>query len=161
MRGTSERGWNPRTVETGDVTVTVIGGAYHDDSQGSERGPTALFSIATAGLKILHLGDLGHRLDANLLAQTGGHDVVCVPIGGFFTIDAAAASEAVEALAARIVIPMHYRTERLPAEDWPIKSLEESGFLRGRSVQWAASPSVELSPASLPPVQQTLVFATP
>ena len=161
VRGTSAQGWNPGTVELGDVAVTVIAGAYHDQSQGAERGRTALFSIATAGLKILHLGDLGHGLDVNLLAQTRGHDVVCVPVGGVFTIDAATAAAQIDALAPRMVIPMHYRTERLPAADWPIESLEESGFLEGRAVRQAASTSIELDRAALPAEQHTLVFPTP
>ena len=159
VNGATQAGWHPTTVRVADVEVRVIGGAYHDESQGAERGRTALLSLCTAGVRILHLGDLGHRLDINLLAQARGHDVVCVPVGGFFTVDGATAREVVNGLDSRLVIPMHYRTPRIA--DWTIASLEESGFLEGAGVRREGSPSIELNAASLPERQETLVLATP
>ena len=60
-------------------------------------------------MNVAHLGDLGHQLEAEQLAAIGPLDAVMVPVGGFYTIDAAGAKAVCEALGARMVIPMHYR----------------------------------------------------
>ena len=160
VRGSSARGWHPGELSVEDVELRVIAGAYHDDSQGAERGRTAIFSLQTGGIKLLHLGDLGHRLDTNLIAQCSGHDVVCIPIGGRFTIDAEVARDVVDTLRPSIVIPMHYRTDRL-GPDFPIRGLDESGFLTDAEVDRAETPSIELSAAAMPAAQRVLVLKTP
>ena len=85
VRGISASGWHPGTVAFGDVTLTMIGGAFHDEAGGQLRGRTAFMSVEIGQLRILHLGDLGHRLDTNLLAQCRGHQVLLIPVGGFYT----------------------------------------------------------------------------
>jgi L-ascorbate metabolism protein UlaG (beta-lactamase superfamily) len=72
-----------------------------------------------------------------------------------------AAGQVVDQLAPRLVIPMHYRTARMAAAEWPIASLEESGFLAGRQVRSVPVSSVELDRAGLPPQQQVLVLTPP
>ena len=149
--GATGSAWHPATVRLRDVSVTVIGGAYHDDSRGAERGRTALLSIASGGVRVLHLGDLGHRLDVNLLAQSADHDVLCIPIGGHFTIDGATARDVAASVRAAIVVPMHYRTERMSERDWPIATLEASGFLDGpTAIDRRDSCTIPLDPGTLP-----------
>ncbi len=160
VRGSAALGWHPAVLRIKDVEIRVIGGAYHDESQGADRGRTAIFSLQTGGVRIVHLGDLGHRLDTNLIAQCSRHDVVCIPIGGHFTIDAEAARDVVGTLRPSIVIPMHYRTDRL-RPDFSISGLDESGFLTDVEVDRAATPSIELSAAALPATQRILVLKTP
>ena len=112
------------------------------------------------GVRLLHLGDLGHALDANLIAQTRGHDVVCVPVGGHFTIDGDRAGEVIDQIAPRIAIPMHYR----PAEremPLPIATLEDSGFLTGRTVRRVASSELDLAPDGLPDSLEITVLEPP
>lgn len=103
------------------VTVTAVE-AFHDDAGGTKRGRTLLFSIRAEGLNAIHLGDLGHIPTAEQLEAIGAADVLMVPVGGFFTIDAAQAKETAELLQARVVLPMHYKT-RVNA-DWPIAPVE-------------------------------------
>ena len=160
VRGSSARGWHPGELSVEDVKVRVIAGAYHDESQGAERGRTAIFSLQTGGFRLLHLGDLGHRLDTNLIAQCSGHDVVCIPIGGHFTIDAEAARDVVDTLRPSIVIPMHYKTDRL-GSDAPISGLDDSGFLADAEVERSDTPSIHLSTAAFPTAQRILVLQTP
>ena len=160
VRGASADLWRAGEVRSGDVTATVIAGAYHDEEQGAARGRTALLSVAVGGLRLLHLGDLGHVLDANLIAQTRGHDVVCVPVGGHFTLDGAGAAEVIDQIAPRIAIPMHYR----PAEremSLPIATLDDSGFLAGRTVRRVASAELDLAPDRLPDTLEVMVLAPP
>lgn len=103
------------------VTVTAVE-AFHDDAQGTKRGRTLLFSIRAEGLNAIHLGDLGHIPNAEQINALGTADVLMVPVGGFFTIDAAQAKETAELLQARVILPMHYKTRA--NADWPIAPVE-------------------------------------
>ncbi len=103
------------------VKVTALMGD-HDDAGGSKRGKTLLFLLEAEELRVAHLGDLGCPLTEEQLAVLQGVDVLMVPVGGYYTIDAKQAKAAAEQLEARIILPMHYRTEYNP--DWPIAEAE-------------------------------------
>ena len=105
----------------GDVKVTALD-AFHDDAQGSKRGKTLLFLIETEGLKVAHLGDLGDSLTAEQSRALKNVDLLMIPVGGFFTIDAKKARDIAESLAAKIILPMHYKTRY--NEGWPIEGPE-------------------------------------
>jgi len=104
------------------VTVTAVE-AFHDDAEGAKRGKTLLFSIRAEGLNAVHLGDLGHLPTQAQCDAMGPADVLMIPVGGFYTIDAAQAKETASLLSARVILPMHYKT-RVNA-DWPIAPVEE------------------------------------
>ncbi|MCY3958088.1 MAG: MBL fold metallo-hydrolase [Chloroflexi bacterium] len=159
VRGISDSGWHPGTVSVGDVTLHMIGGAYHDEAEGRERGRTAFMSVEVGGLRLLHLGDLGHRLGTNLLAQCRGHQVLLIPVGGFFTIDGETAAATMDEIAPSIAIPMHYRTSRLPGH--PTAPLDETGFLVGREVRRLAESEIALRAEELPARPQVVVPAVP
>lgn len=105
-----------------DVRITAIRG-YHDDARGARRGETLLFLLETEGLRIVHLGDLGTGLTPEQAEALKAPDVLMIPVGGFYTIDAKQAKAAADLLNARIILPMHYRTEF--NRDWPIAGPEE------------------------------------
>ena len=159
VRGISASGWHPGTVTLGDVTLTMIGGAFHDEAHGELRGRTALMSVEVGGLRILHLGDLGHRLDTNLLAQCRGHQVLLIPVGGFYTIDGETAAATMDEIRPALTIPIHYRTSRLPGH--PTSPLAETGFLVGREVRRLAETEIALRPEDLPSRPQIVVPAVP
>lgn len=104
------------------VTVTAVE-ADHDDAGGTKRGKTLLFSIRAEGMNAVHLGDLGHLPTQAQCEKLGLVDVLMIPVGGFFTIDASAAKETAALLHARVVLPMHYKTRA--NADWPIAPVEE------------------------------------
>ena len=108
------------TPESG-VKITALRG-FHDDAGGSKRGETLLFLIEAEGLRIVHLGDLGCALDAEQAKILKAPDILMIPVGGFFTIDAAQAKETAALLGARIILPMHYKTEY--NSEWPITDAE-------------------------------------
>jgi len=83
--------------------------SWHDTKEGSERGDNTLYSINFEGLKISHLGDLGTTLTDEQLDQFGSVDILMIPVGGIFTIDAKAAASVISQIEPRIVIPMHYK----------------------------------------------------
>lgn len=119
LRVISEQG----TYELGDgVTLTAIE-ADHDDAGGTKRGKTLLFRIHAEGFNAIHLGDLGHIPTPEQCMLLGRADVLMIPVGGFFTIDAAAAKKTAELLHARVVLPMHYKTSA--NEGWPIAPVED------------------------------------
>lgn len=86
----------------------------HDDSSGKERGENTIFIIQAEDLRILHLGDLGHELPDKLVENLEGIDIVMVPVGGKYTINAETAFKVIEKIDPFYVLPMHYRT---PAHD--------------------------------------------
>lgn len=93
-----------------DVKVTGID-TFHDDKQGILRGGNVCFKVETDNLTFLHLGDLGHALEDSHLKQIGRVDVLFLPVGGHYTIDAFWAKRIKEQISPRITIPMHYKTD--------------------------------------------------
>ncbi|MBE5803111.1 MAG: MBL fold metallo-hydrolase [Clostridiales bacterium] len=105
-----------------DVKVTAVS-CFHDEAQGSKRGGNLMFLIEAEGLRVAHLGDLGHMPTAEQAAMLAPVDVLMLPVGGFYTIDALTAREVAQLLQAQVILPMHYRTEANAG--WPIAPLDE------------------------------------
>lgn len=81
----------------------------HDGQGGAQRGKNIVHTFTAGGVTVAHLGDLGHQLSAEQLAEIGCCDAILIPVGGFYTIDAAEAKAVADAIGAAVVIPMHYR----------------------------------------------------
>ena len=91
-----------------DIEVEEIA-SFHDDQEGKLRGPNTIFIFRIGGYKIVHMGDLGHELDADKISRLADIDLLMIPIGGHYTINADTAANIVETLKPKLVIPMHYR----------------------------------------------------
>ena len=102
----------PGEYEKNGVTIYGLE-SFHDASQGAERGKNIIFVIEIDDFTILHLGDLGHQLDKETLEKIPNVDVLMIPVGGTYTIDAKEASKVISDLEPGIVIPMHYQTDDL------------------------------------------------
>ena len=113
--------WHPAP----EVKVTAIP-SVHDDANGAKRGKNLIMKIEMEGLALVHLGDQGAPLTGGQIAALGRVDVLMIPVGGFYTIDAKTAFETVRALRPRVTIPMHYKTA--VNAGWPIS--DEKEFLR-------------------------------
>jgi len=83
--------------------------SWHDDQEGALRGSNIIHVIECEGVRIAHMGDLGCPLDETQKAQLQNIDVLMIPVGGYFTIDGAAAANITKELGPRCAIPMHYR----------------------------------------------------
>ncbi len=83
---------------------------FHDDARGAQRGSNLVFAWEMDGVRVCHLGDLGHVLDAKTLQELGRIDLLLIPVGGVFTVDAGGAKQVVDQISPRLVIPMHYKT---------------------------------------------------
>jgi L-ascorbate metabolism protein UlaG (beta-lactamase superfamily) len=85
---------------------------FHDSVEGAKRGENTVYQIALDGLKIVHLGDLGHKLTSEQVDELNGVDILLVPVGGFYTIGAKRAAEVINQLQPTMVIPMHFRDKK-------------------------------------------------
>jgi L-ascorbate metabolism protein UlaG (beta-lactamase superfamily) len=114
---TAAVGGNPQVVKgAGRVVVKGIEfngiASYHDEARGRMRGNNTIFCFDVDGMRVCHLGDLGHLLDDRQILEMGDVDILFIPVGGNFTIDARAASQVCNQLKPAVVIPMHYKTEK-------------------------------------------------
>lgn len=100
---------------------------YHDPSKGSERGENTIFTFVADGIKVCHLGDLGHILTDEEVNQIGKIDVLLIPVGGYFTVEPKEATKVAEQLRPRVIIPMHFKTESCGLPIAPAES-----FLEGK-----------------------------
>jgi L-ascorbate metabolism protein UlaG (beta-lactamase superfamily) len=112
-----KKGWVKVDEKVKDVAIRSVG-VYHDEEKGAKRGLNTVFLFEVGGVRIAHLGDLGHQLSDQQLSAIGSVDVVMIPVGGFFTIDASQATRVLDQLRPRlIVIPMHYKTDVLTIKE--------------------------------------------
>lgn len=103
--------------------------SYHDDKQGAERGANVIYRMEIDDISVAHLGDLGHTLDNAQLEKLVGTDILLIPVGGKYTIDAKTAVEVISQIEPRIVIPMHYKIKDLKEEIDPVeKFIKELGL---------------------------------
>ena len=113
-----------------DVRLTGIF-CCHDHHNGAHRGQNLLFVLESEGLRIAHLGDLGHIPTPAQVRELGRVDVLLLPVGGYYTIDAQSAAALCHRVQPRMIIPMHYRTQA--NADWPIAPVED--FLSAMDAQ--------------------------
>ncbi|MCG7844087.1 MAG: MBL fold metallo-hydrolase [Methanomassiliicoccales archaeon] len=96
----------PRRIKGIDIRGLI---AFHDDVQGVKRGRVNLFIFIIDGVRFCHLGDLGHMLTDEQIAEIGPIDILFVPVGGVFTLNGSQAQELVRNIAPKVAIPMHFR----------------------------------------------------
>ncbi|MEI6532199.1 MAG: MBL fold metallo-hydrolase [Candidatus Roizmanbacteria bacterium] len=102
----------PGEFECKGVRITGYA-SYHDAKKGEERGENVIYKFEVEGITVLHMGDIGHIVDDKLVEEIGPIDVLMIPVGGRYTIDATQASDVIKKLEPTIVIPMHYNHKDL------------------------------------------------
>lgn len=106
---------------------------FHDNYAGSKRGNNIVFIYEVDGLRICHCGDLGHILTSDQISLAGKVDILLLPVGGNFTINARQAIEVIEQLKPKVSIPMHFKTDLM---DFPIEKADV--FLKLTGKPWKA-----------------------
>jgi len=128
---------------------------YHDDADGSKRGNNTILCFEVDGVRVCHLGDLGHPLSDKQVAELDKVDILLVPVGGNYTIDARVANEVCNKIAPKVIIPMHYQNER--CSNFPVAGVDE--FLQGKEgVSRLDASEVEFKPGELPTNTQIIVL---
>ncbi|MBD3300407.1 MAG: MBL fold metallo-hydrolase [Candidatus Moranbacteria bacterium] len=104
--------------------ISVIGlASYHDEQEGKLRGLNTIYILESEKIRLCHLGDLGHIPKKDRIDQIGDVHVLFIPVGGNYTIGPKKAKKIIELIEPRIVVPMHYATEKLNLEG--IKKVDE------------------------------------
>lgn len=103
----------PGEYDIKGVFIQGISG-YHDNVQGAQRGSITIYTIETEGIRICHLSDLGQKeLSLSQLDKIGDVDILMIPVGGIYTIDAEEAVKIMSQIEPRIIMPMHYKIPKL------------------------------------------------
>ncbi len=129
--------------------------AYHDKEMGAKRGEVTIFKVTYDGITFCHLGDLGMIPSDELIERLGEIDILFIPVGGVFTIDAKEALEICKKIKTRVIVPMHYKIEGLSL---PIERLEK--FLEqieDYDVRYVAN-EIEIEKEDLPKEKEIWVF---
>jgi len=160
ITGTSRRS-NPFVVEkSGEYEVEGISifgvSSFHDDSDGAERGKNIIFTALVDGIRICHLGDLGHEFTPEQLEEIGAVDILLCPVGGVYTIDPELAVKTIRAIEPGIAIPMHYRTDKHDEKIFgKLKTLND--FLKVYGVSPQAIPKLDFDDKTRIPEETELV----
>ena len=137
--------------------IPILGVAtWHDEEEGRKRGQNIVFRFEVDGLRLCHLGDLGQSLDDSQAEKIGPVDILFIPVGGTFTLDADMAWKVVKKLKPGVVVPMHFRIGGLslsiaPVDVFLAKAKKDSIVKVGNEV--------ELSKDDLPDEQEIWVFS--
>lgn len=150
IRGLTNEGkdWARLDATVGPFRITGVP-TYHDRQQGAARGKNTVVIVEVEGLRLVHLGDLGHVLTDEQVRQIGRPDVLMIPVGGHYTCEREDVETVIRQLQPRVVVPMHFKTEANAS--WPIGTLDD--FLAGRPAR-RAGRTVTVTPQTLPPAQE-------
>lgn len=152
-------GGNPKVVdgpgeyEIGGVFITGIQ-TWHDDQGGAKRGRNTAYLIDIDEMIVCHLGDIGHVLSSEQVEAMSNVDVLMIPVGGTFTINASQAAEVISLIEPRLVVPMHYKTESITLAIDPFERFARAMGLK----EVAAQPKLSVTKSSLPEETQVVVL---
>jgi len=152
-------GGNPRVIDgPGEYEikgVMIVGiQTFHDAEGGKKRGKNTVYLIEMDDIVICHLGDLGHVLSAEQVEAMSNVDVLLIPVGGNYTINAAQAAEVISLIEPRIVIPMHYKTDVVKLEIDPVEKFAREMGIKSLQPQ----PKLMITKSTLPSEQQIIVL---
>ncbi|HBM97165.1 TPA: MBL fold metallo-hydrolase [bacterium UBP9_UBA11836] len=122
---------------------------YHDNFNGRRRGPNTVWHFYWEGIHFVHLGDLGHILTDTQVGQISKADVLFIPVGGNTTLGPAEAGLVINQLQPNIVLPMHYKTDKIANLSMCSNTLDDF-VVRMDRVEDMASMSMDISQESLP-----------
>jgi L-ascorbate metabolism protein UlaG (beta-lactamase superfamily) len=145
---------SPGEYEIGGTFITGIS-VFHDSEKGSIRGRNTAYVIEIDDIALCHLGDLGHALGPQSVEELGDIDVLFIPVGEVSTVPVDTAVEIVRQLAPPIVIPMHYKTERLTRELSPVGKFLDK--MRVRDLE--AKPILPITSSTLPAGTQIVLLS--
>ena len=120
---------------------------WHDPEHGALRGPDRIHILESDGLKIVHMGDIGCPLTREQKDLLKHPDIIMIPIGGYYTIDAIQAKEMTDSLEPRVIIPMHYRSDTF---GYPVIGRLEEFTSLCRNVTEHDSSTMILTPETKP-----------
>jgi L-ascorbate metabolism protein UlaG (beta-lactamase superfamily) len=140
--------WNLIDETFKDVKIRSIS-TFHDQMNGRQRGLNSIFILEFDGLKIAHLGDLGHNLSDAQLKKLGDVDVLFIPVGGVYTLNGEDAAKVVRQIKPRrYIIPMHYG---VPVYDDLLSADEFLEEMKKETVKKYKTNELHIDPSAKPP----------
>lgn len=139
----------PGEYEVRNVLITGVR-IYRDDAKGAEHGKGVAFAVELDGVHTIHLGEVGHLLTEEKLADIGPVDIACVPLGGALTPTRAAAL--IAQLDPRIVIPMPLCEDDADCAEVLSKFFHEMG------AEPVTQPKLSVTATSLPAETVTVLL---
>ena len=136
-----------------DVKGVLVHGVSSQHG-GEKKEENIIYRFEVDGISISHLGDLGHVLDNKQLEVVVGTDILMIPVGGKYTIDAKKAVEVVSQIEPRIVIPMHYKMPGLKITD--IEGVDK--FVKEMGLKPTEEEKLKISKKDLPQEDMELVI---
>lgn len=138
-----------------DIKDVLIEGvhSFHDAEEGKERGSNIIYRFEVEDISIVHLGDLCHVLDSAHLEKLAGTDILLIPVGGIYTLNAKQAVEVISQIEPRIVIPMHYKTDDLKLD---IEGVDK--FIKEMGITPSYEEKLKISKRDLPSEDMELVI---
>lgn len=125
---------------------------FHDECGGTKRGQNTVFKMNIDGVSVVHLGDIGHQLSDEEIQRIGKVDILFIPVGGYFTIDATTAESIAAKLMPRIIVPMHFKTEGC---GFPIAPVDD--YIKNKEVK-KCDGEFEINKENLPDKMMTYVL---
>lgn len=150
---------SPGEYEISDIFIFGLP-TFHDAEEGKARGRNTAFLIEDHDFSILHLGSLGHELPQATMERIGDVDVLMIPVGGNYVIDAETASKVISSLEPGIVIPMHYKTSDSKYEK-DLAELKEFLEEMGAQESVTKKSELDLKTASNVPDETKIIVLTP
>jgi len=120
-------GWSKVDATVKDVRIYSVNAYHFDNPKDAQRGKNAIFVMEMPAMRLAHLGDVGRALTEDQIKQIGKIDVLFIPVGGTYTVDAKAADAIIGRLNPRIIFPMHYKTAAISL---PLATVDQ--FLAGK-----------------------------
>jgi L-ascorbate metabolism protein UlaG (beta-lactamase superfamily) len=138
--------------------ISIIGiPSYHDSEKGQQRGKNVIYIYEIDGLRLAHLGDLGHTLNEGMIEQIGDIDVLFVPVGGSeYNLSSKKAVEVMQAIEPYFVIPMHYKMAESKNSTLNLSSVED--FLAEAGITVEKLPKFSLKKEDIIKDQNTKII---
>lgn len=132
--------------------------SWHDDKEGQERGPNTMYLLESEGMSLAHLGDLGQpELTQAQLEHFEGVDILILPVGGTYTVNAKQAAAIVSQIEPRIIIPIHYQIVGLKVGK-PLDGVEK--FVHELGLKPETTDKLKITKKDLPQEETKLVVLT-
>ncbi|MCX6806720.1 MAG: MBL fold metallo-hydrolase [Candidatus Berkelbacteria bacterium] len=143
----------PGEYEANGIEIVGVP-SFHDNSQGQERGTNTIYVFKLEEMGVCHLGDLGHTLSDEELEKLNQVNILLIPVGGIYTLNAEKAAEVINQIEPEIVIPMHYQIEGLVLKN-PIDPVDK--FLKEVGAEGIPQEVLKISRNELPSEERKVV----
>jgi L-ascorbate metabolism protein UlaG (beta-lactamase superfamily) len=101
---------------------------FHDENQGKSCGKNTIIYFEIDGIRVCHLGDLGHKLSDRQLEQIGKVDLLLIPVGGLPVMTTELCNVVSKQLKPKVIIPMHFWHKPYPCPPPPPEFIKLEGM---------------------------------